>query len=349
MVERNTDSEPGTSPSRRTFIQSVGAALPVASGDTDDPILGSDDDEEEDSSSGSDGDDSSSGSDDGESTPDADDSSSDGDGEYRTVVVEEDEHEHVEVPDGGTLEDVLYDITADGASVFFDANGNGWTMRNVGVEGVNSTGGPIMHASAPDADGTGRLENVYFGDGTSDGDGMGIWVDATDDDAHRGTLAFDRVHVARFADNGIYASGPGLQLGADRGGEVHIRNSLARNNNISQFRVGTNGSSITNSLALVDGDVPSTNGIVNPRGIWLREEATDITVENTETVMRGGHGALAMVAHKLGAGSVSDSVVDGPTQGEDNLSFEDVLDVAKGTPSPPKGVPMSAEEAASGR
>lgn len=309
MPGQDTPTESGVSVSRRAYLRTVGAATTVATGGS----LASA------TAAGSD---------------------------HRTVEVPPGEHVSVDVPDGGTLENVLYDVTADGASVFFNANGNDWTMRNVGVRGVHDTGEALMHASVPDAGGTGVVENVYFGDGSNDGTAIGIWVDGTGSDAHRGTVVFDRVHVARFANNGIYGSGPGVHLGPDDAGEVHVRNSLARNNNIAQIRLGTSGSTITNSLALVDDDVPpNEDDIANGRGLWLREGARDVSVEDSATVIRHRDGSRAIVAEELRRGIVENSVVEGPVEGEGNLELRDVRREVPKNLSPPSGVPTSAEEA----
>lgn len=326
MVERFRVSDSGTSSTRRSFLRAAGATLPVAPVGT---LDGSSDSDSGSSSGGGSG------------------SSSDSGG-YETIEVDAGEREVVEIADGGTLEDVLFDVTADGASVFFNANGNGWTMRNVGVRGVNSSDDPLMHASVPDPDAEATLENVYFGDGTTDGGGVGVWVDATGNDAHRGSLVFESVHVARFASNGIYASGPGYQMGPDEGGAVHVRNSFGRNNNVAQFRLGTNGSTVENSLALVDGEVPSYDGWVNARGMWLREEATDVAVERSTTAIRRDDEPKAVEASELQHGILEKSVVDGPVRGEENLEFHDVEREAEEEPEPPESVPTSAEEAADG-
>lgn len=131
--------------------------------------------------------------------------------EYRTVTVPAGDKKQFDVGPGETLENLLVDITADGAGVFFDVEGG--TLRPIGIEGENVAEDTFAHVSAPDPNGEVRIENVYVGDGTDadEGEAGGFWVDATDD-AHRGVGTFRNGHVAGFNDNGIYGSGPGHQL-----------------------------------------------------------------------------------------------------------------------------------------
>lgn len=269
--------------------------------------------------------------------------------EYDTITVSSGSTRTISVGSGETFENKLIDITASGASVSIHAKANDWTIRNVGIVGQQSSDVTMLSPSVPDASSKGVVRNVYMGDGGSSGGGVGCWVDATGSDAHRGTLVFDNFHVAGFADNGLYASGPGTQLGPDEGGEVHIRNSFAHNNNISNFRIGTNGSTIENSVALVDGNVtPHVNGI-NGRGIWVREHAQNMLIEDTTVAIRHSDGGFALGAYYGDEEcTVRNSTIEGSVSHDSVFTFDNVSRSAPSDISLPAGVPMSAEEAASG-
>lgn len=311
MMGQPNASDADVSPSRRIFLRTVGATMAAVTGMVlgSAPVMGAD---------------------------------------YETVTVPTGERETVTVPENGTLENKLYDITADGASIVFDMKGDSWTMRNVGVRGVNETGETFMHASVTDSSSEGVVENCYFGDGTTEGDGVGIWVDGLGGDAHRGTLVFDKLHIANFADNGIYATGPVKHMDHDAAGPIHIRNSFSHNNNISQFRIGSHGSSIENSVALVDSNVPDNEVGVNARGLWLRVGGENITIEDSAAVIRHSEGTSAIDATDLAQGRVTDTTIEGPVRGDENLDMQNITDEAPDAVPLPEGVPMTAEEAASG-
>jgi hypothetical protein len=269
--------------------------------------------------------------------------------EYDTITVSAGSTRTISVGSGETFENKLIDITASGASVSIHAKANDWTIRNVGVKGQQSSDVTMFSPAVPDSGSSARVENVYMGGGGSSGGGVGVWVDATGSDAHRGTLVFDNFHVAGFADNGLYASGPGTKLGPDAGGPVHILNSFAHNNNISNFRIGTNGSKIVNSVALVDGNVtPHANGI-NGRGIWVREHAQNMLIEDSVSAIRHSDGGFAVGAYYGDEQcTVRNSTVEGPIAYDSAFTLENVSRSAPSGISLPDGVPMSAEEAAGG-
>lgn len=261
--------------------------------------------------------------------------------EYRTVKVPAGEKKHFDVGPGETLENLLVDVTADGAGVFFDVESG--TLRNIGIKGENVAEDTLAHVSAPEPDEEVLIENVYAGDGTDAGEGEagGFWVDATDDDAHRGVATFRNVHVGGFNDNGIYGSGPGVQIGVDEGGEVHIESSYGYNNNISNFRIGTNGSYVKDSVAVVPAgkDVPRHPNGRNARGVRAIEGATEMLVEGCELYVPDW-AAIQVKGHA----TIRDTSVEGAITGD--VTTENVdHDVDK---TPPPGVPMSAKEAAQG-
>lgn len=260
--------------------------------------------------------------------------------DYETVEVPAGEVKSFTIAPGETMENTLVDITADGAGVYFDVKG---TLRNVGIKGEQPADETFAHVCAPDSDGEVLVENVYAGDGTDAdvGESTAWWVDATGDDGHRGTATFRNVHTAGFHDNAIYASGPGTKIGHDEGGEAHIESCFSRNNNISNFRIGTNGSYVKDSVVVVpeDASAPEHPNGRNARGVRAIEGATEMLVENCE-IYTPGFQAVEVDGHC----TVRNTSVVGEVTGD--ATTENVDENVDRTP--PEGVPMSAEEAATG-
>lgn len=263
--------------------------------------------------------------------------------DYETVTVSSGETENFSLGSGDTLENVLIDVTADGAGVSIRASGDGWTIRNVGVKGPNNSGPKKLFVPSVSEGGSALVENFYIGDGTTLSDGNrqgGVWVNANS--PHEGELVFRNVHVADWADNGLYASGHALQVGSGAG-SVKIESSYAANNNISNFRLGGEGSYVKNSTIVSDSRVsPVPNGR-NSRGIWCKDYG-NILIENCDISMTGPDATYAVLANNGASATVRNSRIDGPLSGD--VTEESV----SGDPSTkaPDGVPMTAEEAASG-
>lgn len=267
---------------------------------------------------------------------------------YKTVKVPAGQTKRYKLGDGDTLENVLIDVTAKGASVGIQAHGDGWAIRNVGIKGeINVERPKKIIIPSVTAGGSAVIENVYLGDGTSANRTRigALWVNAK---LHKGDLTIRNANLQKWADNGLYGSGPGVQQGHGNGGAVKIENSYSRNNNISNFRIGTPGSYVKDSVIVVEGDksdIPSSGhpSPYNSRGIYMKEGCT-MLVENTDITIDNPVGTAAINAADGSKAIVRDCRVDGPIVGpseETNVS---------GNPSrkPPEGVPTSPEAAASG-
>ncbi|PSP72128.1 hypothetical protein BRC86_13210, partial [Halobacteriales archaeon QS_3_64_16] len=101
----------------------------------------------------------------------------------------------------GDLENVLIDITADGADVLISTHGGSWVIRNVGVRGESNgslSDRPLISAKTKQSDESGRIENVYLGDGGDHGGHgsgrAGIHVAY----GHRGTVTIKDLNVANW-------------------------------------------------------------------------------------------------------------------------------------------------------
>ncbi|GAB3036040.1 hypothetical protein [Natronobiforma cellulositropha] len=263
---------------------------------------------------------------------------------YDVITVSSGEDRTIHVEDGETFENVLIDCTAPNARVTIAAHATDWTIRNVAVHGELDVGRPATVFGISDREGgTSTFENVYLGDGSTNAGNAtaetGIWVSPE----HSGHIDMRHVNVQGFPDNGVYASAPG----GGAGGTIHIDECFAANNYVANFRIGSEGSKVTNSSVLVDGDG------YDGRGIWVWAPGP-CEIENCQLELNGANFSI-----DAGAASGGSTAVVSATEydtgfnggiGESHGATAQ-LDGDCGTaPSAeiPDGVPTSAEAAASG-
>ncbi|OAQ54445.1 hypothetical protein HTG_02535 [Natrinema mahii] len=264
----------------------------------------------------------------------------------------EDDYEVIEaqgqtitLEEGETWENKLIDMTT-GQDIVVTAHSSDWTIRNVGFKGENTSGtGSATFGISDTGNGTSTVENVYLGDGASTGNtnpnGHGqtaFWV-APD---HNGHIDFENVNIQNFSDNAIYGSAPGNK----GGGTIHIDSSFAANCYVSHFRLGTEGSKVTNSSVYVD----ESNGYVG-RGIWAWAPGT-VEVEGCQIEMNGQNTAI-----DAGANGNPTEVVVADSEYDEKAGVAEhagsTVELGDGVGTDPEavipsGVPTSPEEAASG-
>ena len=253
-------------------------------------------------------------------------------GEDRTIVLES----------GESLENTVFDCTAEGARITIAAHETDWTIRNVAIEGYLDVGSEsAVFGLSDQKGGTSTFENVYLGDGSDDAGGetseTAIWVHPE----HNGHLDVRHVNVQGFPDNGIYASAPG---GAG-GGTVHIDRCYAANNYVSNYRIGSAGSKVTNSSVLLDDDG------YDGRGVWIWAPGA-CAVEGCQLETNGNHYAIHVGASGSGStAAVTDTEYDTDFHGgiEERFGAAVELDDVGTDPEAfvPDGVPTTPEEAAS--
>ncbi|SEP73576.1 hypothetical protein [Natrinema salaciae] len=246
---------------------------------------------------------------------------------------------------GETWENKLIDMTT-GQDIIVTAHSSDWTIRNIGFKGKNTAGtGTATFGISDTGNGTSTVENVYLGDGSSTGNGnpnghgqTAFWV-APD---HNGHIDFENVNIQNFADNAIYGSAPGNK----GGGTIHIDSSFAANCYVSHFRLGTEGSKVTNSSVYVD----ASEGYVG-RGIWAWAPGT-IEVEGCQIEMNGQNTAI-----DAGANGNATEVVVTETDYDEQAGIAEhagsTVQLGEGVGTDPDafmpdGVPTSPEEAAAG-
>jgi len=189
-----------------------------------------------------------------------------------------------DLSDGEVLENVLVDQTADGASLTIRSqNKSGWEVRNVGFLGTgNNNRYPYQfQVSTPSGD-TGLIENVWLnGKDNSGGAGTkmgGVFIRG----AHGGHIDIRHTYIEGFGNNAVYGSNCHTDNGGN-GGTVTIENAFHRDNTISQFRLGTDGSVVRNSVGIVhDPDLDRGEyfgGGYTARGMWGRWDG-EVTIEN---------------------------------------------------------------------
>jgi|GEM_PF-3575807 len=261
--------------------------------------------------------------------------------DYDVITVGAGETHRVNLSDGEVFENVLIDISARNATFQVRARANDWTIRNIGVkghwDGTQNSVHPFV-LEVPDSNATGTVENVHFGTTTESdadyGNGPGgPYVFP----GHAGHITFDRVWLQHFQDNGIYASPPGLP-GKGAGGTITIKNCYAYRCGTSNFRIGSTGSEIRNSVS-----------INAHRGFWGQLNDTDIYncdfVDNTCDIAVGDSG------YSTGQNATV-TLHDSRWSGDEwtHASGARVEGSSAGTPTKrvPAGCPESPEAAAAG-
>ncbi len=210
--------------------------------------------------------------------------SSEGDYEVWTVSGKE----VYDLSDGEELSNVLIDQTADGACLTIRSrNKTNWTVRNVGFLGVGQVGGGAnafqLQVSAPSG-GHGLVENVWANgkarNGQSGTELGGIFVRSS----HAGHIDIRHTYMEGFGNNAVYGSAPGKDSGNN--GSVSLENCYHRDNTVSQYRIGSPGSSVRNCVGVVDdpagdrGPYPGTASNQNARGIWGKHFRNQV-IENS--------------------------------------------------------------------
>ena len=181
-----------------------------------------------------------------------------------------------DLSDGEELSNVLIDQSAKGACLTIRArNKSGWAVRNVGFVGVGREGDGgnrfQLQMSVPEGE-KGLIENVWANGKARDGQRAsrlgGIYIRSS----HAGHVDVRHTYMEGFGNNAIYASSVGKDGGND--GTVTIENCYHRDNTSTQFRIGSPGSVVRNSVGVVDdpdgkrGAYPGTKNTKNARGVW---------------------------------------------------------------------------------
>lgn len=261
-----------------------------------------------------------------------------GNQDYETITAD---GQHISVGSGETLSNLLVDVS-NGGDFLITAVGTNWTIKNIGIRGYFG-GGDFIISCRDSSNGRSLVENVYIGDGAGKhgadfvhGPGA-IFVGPAD--RHTGHITFRECNVQGYPNNGFYCSnGPG---------SVKFENCLAVNNGVSNFRCGnTSGDEIRNCVAYNDntdyGWYHEQNNYVEEDGrpLWMWGPGT-VDVYNTD-LAAGTYGGAIYI--RGGSVNYVSGNVSGSTGGASlNSRVGSSPDL-----SPPAGVPLTPEQAASG-
>ncbi|MFC6717436.1 right-handed parallel beta-helix repeat-containing protein [Natrialbaceae archaeon GCM10025810] len=244
-------------------------------------------------------------------------------------VIEADNKRHT-LRDGDVLENVVIDFSNGNYYQIYAAGD--CTIRNVGFKGTHEHD---QHCIVVGGSGDVLIENCYLGDGCVRPDNYsshgqcGIF-------AHRdfsGNLTIRRCNVQNWPNNGIYANAPHYS----GGGRVTIEECYGANNYVSTFRIGSDGSSVNDSIAHNDG------GRYNGRPVWLWGESVEV---NGCELDSGSYAESIHIRDDTRA-TIRDTVHDG-YHGGDPVSEENVDSSGGADTSMPDYIPSSPEEAAGG-
>lgn len=216
-------------------------------------------------------------------------------GEYDVWTIPSGTTVHADIESGETIENLLIDLRAANASFMFRSrNESGWTIRNVGFLGMgdrDTSGGAsvrfLFQMSVPSG-GSGLIENVYAyakadapGSMQHHGSRLGCFYARG---AHAGHMTIRNTYVEGFGNNAAYMSDPGKENG--NRGTVLMENCFHRDNTVSQYRIGTDGSEIRNCIGIVNdpeglrGRYPGFDDR-NGRGVWARGGGNNVVRNST--------------------------------------------------------------------
>lgn len=252
---------------------------------------------------------------------------------FETVVVPENGRYTETLESGDALENTLIDITADGARFSIRAEGNGWSIRNLGIRGVwdcQDDESPII--TKVEDGGTALVENVFFADGAVPGSLVtGIYVP----DTHAGELGIDSVNIQDLTHTAIHASSPGLSDGYGNPGDdgkVHVTDSYVAGCKRDHFALGTDSSYVDNSVS-VGGD----RGLIG-KGARIRAVGSDFSGSHTADIVVDGDARIDMENCRY----ETSARLSGDEWSPAGDSPGDVVT------TPPESVPLTPEEAAGG-
>ena len=185
---------------------------------------------------------------------------------------------------------------------------NGLRVRDILVRGEDDTPGPCGGSfNVTSRHGYGIVERFRVPDGavpmrTEDDRPYPGRTGINSSRYHVGTLWYRDCVVNSFHDNGMYVRGGG-GIRTEDGGQVHVEGGRYRNNNVSNIRIGGDGSTIRNVTVQVD---ENQVGDLNQRGIRV-DHGEDVLVENAEINLPEPNGDALTVLNEVDSATVVDT------------------------------------------
>jgi len=250
------------------------------------------------------------------------------------------------------FENVTVDVTADNcAPTLLLGVSDGLTVRDVEVvgrgirdgsrprgEGGNPVVGSALLPVVRDPDGTGTVERFIARNGGrigtyNHGDGrVGIFVGRS----ARGTVRLVDCHLEEFPNNGIYAS----QTTAT----IEVEGGTFRNNDISQVRLGSEGSYVDGATVEVDrsavSDPSDPADYLRPRGVRIESGPLDtagVTVRNVDVTATDSNAPCIEVGKAGGEFTIEDCRIRADASGAPGIQAK----VPDGGVHPPPPEPHS--------
>ena len=284
--------------------------------------------------------------------------------EYDVIEVDPGEQRDIYVEDE-TFENTLIDMTADNCTAKMEVDGNS-TIQNVGWLGqpdYNDSGDFLMLISGG---GDVTVENCYMngmGDGSPGTYHGGMYLSV----GFSGHVEARNNYIAGMGNNAFYANSPAQSNGG--GGTIAFRNCFHENNTPSNFRPGATGSTIENCLSIADdpngergryfsSDYQFCRPIWHWDGTPMEVQETCLYVNPNDVQpgagfqVRNQHGDADHVQLDALDCYVNDDI---PTlydqqeiEGSADVSFTNLTSEPTATILEDGGVPLSAEQAASG-
>lgn len=161
------------------------------------------------------------------------------------------------------FEGIDFDFRRNGAGGAINVIASGdATVRDVTAQGSCRAQITTFRMDIRDPEGTGLVENYRATQTQNTGWLTGAYVG----ERHSGEVTFRNCELRGFTDNGLYGSAPGTEVGG--GGSVHTEGCRFRNNNVSNIRLGTPGSTARGDSIVVESAPDAAR--TNLRGIRFR-------------------------------------------------------------------------------
>lgn len=158
---------------------------------------------------------------------------------------------------------------------------DGLVLRDITKVGTHTSTRAPFTFSIWNEDGHGLVENLRATDGDAYGDSVGaagIYTDA------KGAMTFTNCELAGWGDNGLYAS--------NASGTVWVNGGTYENNNISQVRLSSPGSTV--KAATIRVDEPRGPG-ANMRGVRVCDGPGPVDIVDCDIIMERGQGSGGVV------------------------------------------------------
>jgi hypothetical protein len=188
--------------------------------------------------------------------------------------------------------ETVTDFLLEDVDIDFQENGNGGSIhlfargdvdvRNVELAGHCPEQIALMRIDIYESEANATVENLVANDDTSNSQLTGVYVGKH----HAGSVRFQDCEISGFSDNGLYASSPGQDGGAN--GAVEVVGGTYTNNNIANVRLGSS-ESVARGVTIDVDSPPELDGSVNARGIRLRNRSGHV-IEDCEISIGEGAG-----------------------------------------------------------